>query len=147
MNIWDPAVIWAALGIALIGLEVLLPSFVIIFFGVGALLVAAALKTGLIEAQWQQLLTFVTGSLAALLLVRPWLLRRMGGRSSKGAYEEFVGQQAQASSAITTQSGTVIYRGAPWQARTDLDTDPIATGTIVEIVRTDGTLLIVRAKG
>ena len=146
MSFWDPATIWAALGIALIGLEVILPSFVVLFFGIGALLVAAALKLDLIDAQWEQLVVFVIGSVASLLLVRPWLLRRMGSRADKTNYQDFAGQQAQARSDITSMSGTVLFRGSPWQARVEEDIEAITAGSIVEIVRTEGTMLIVKIK-
>ncbi|TAL33751.1 MAG: NfeD family protein [Spirochaetes bacterium] len=59
---------WAALGIILMALEIIVPGFVIFWFGAGALITALLVFLGLFtQAEWQWL-CFMVSSLAFLAL-------------------------------------------------------------------------------
>ena len=70
---------WLALGLLLIGAEFLVSGYVLLWFGIGALLVGLllALMPDL-SLSWQ-IITFTTTAVLALAAARIWL-RRFGGR-------------------------------------------------------------------
>ena len=79
----SPWLIWFVIGIGLAFLELQLPGFVVIFFGIGCLITAAALLV------WdpgldQQILIFLVGSVSSLLLMRKSMLKVFSRRLLQG---------------------------------------------------------------
>ena len=73
-----PWLIWFLLGIGLAFLELYLPGFIVLFFGIGCWVTAGALLL------WDmglslQILLFITSAVASLLLLRKWLMRIFRG--------------------------------------------------------------------
>ncbi|WP_119165781.1 NfeD family protein [Algihabitans albus] len=69
---------WVALGVILIGAELALPGLVLLWFGIGALLVGVLLTLAPELALSWQIAIFAATSVLATLLSRLWL-RRFGG--------------------------------------------------------------------
>ena len=137
--------IWAALGLVLIGAEFLLPSFVIFFFGAGALVTAAltALIPGLRESLVPQVLVWLGASTATLFSLRHWLRGVFGGSVNRGGGEDDVaGKQATVVEAISPQRpGRVRFQGTTWEARSyEGSFEP---GAAVQIVKNDNLALVV----
>ena len=128
-----PWLIWFVIGIGLAFLELQLPGFVVIFFGVGCLITAAVLLV------WdpgldQQILIFLVGSVGSLLLLRKSLLKVFSGVSSKaGDLDDTpVGLRVKVVREITPElPGRISYRGSFWNAVAD---EAVASGETVEIV-------------
>lgn len=124
-----PEFIWALIGLLLVLLEFVTPGFVILFFGLGAWVVAAVVAFVDIRLN-NQLILFVAASVAMLLLLRSWfedVFRGLasGQRSGEMNPDEYIGRQVQVSGAIRPpQTGTIELNGVAWQARaqTALDT-------------------------
>jgi membrane protein implicated in regulation of membrane protease activity len=131
-----PWLIWFLLGIALALLELYLPGFVVLFFGVGCLATAGALLLwdfGLTR----QILIFITASIASLLLLRKWLMRVFRGDSTDKTdmgFDDFPhGRHVKVLKTITPKnSGRIRYRGTAWDAVAE---ETIEAGATVEIER------------
>jgi membrane protein implicated in regulation of membrane protease activity len=139
---------WFLVGLVLLVSELMLPGFVIVFFGIGAWITAALLALGLLPAFNAQLLTFLLSSILALVLFRKkgkgWYEGRVSGKMAPGAsMEDLRGERAVVISAIIpkTPGGKVELHGTSWNAEAD---EPIEPGQIVEIVERQNLLLRVK---
>jgi inner membrane protein len=131
-----PWLIWFLLGIGLALLELFLPGFILLFFGIGCLLTAGALLLWDLSLS-QQLLFFIVTSVTSLLLLRKWMSRVFRGAASnqKGAdFDDFPhGVHVQVLKTITpAEHGRIHYRGTAWYATAD---QTIESGSTVEILR------------
>jgi membrane protein implicated in regulation of membrane protease activity len=130
---------WAVAGLALVALEMLTPGgFYLVFFGLGALLVAAIVGIGLIDTLWVQWLAFSILSIAGLLLFRNPLLRWMKQRTGETrAIDSLVGETAIPSEDLKPGAiGRAELRGSAWQAR-NAEERVIPAGTRCRVVRVD----------
>ena len=73
---------WLTLGLILIGAELLLPGFVLLWFGIAALVVGVLLTLAPDVAVSWQLAVFAATTVLATLLSRLWL-RRFGGSGGR----------------------------------------------------------------
>lgn len=141
-----PDLFWFFLGMAFFLLELLIPGFVIFFFGFGAwitALICFLFNPGLDL----QIIIFSVTSILSLLLLRKMLTRRFfkeGGDSPDTLGDEFIGKEAVALENISKGSkGRVEFKGAPWTARSN---DDIKSGQVVEIIEKESINLIVKLK-
>lgn len=130
-----PWLIWFLLGIGLAFLELFLPGFIVLFFGIGCWITAGALLLLDISLATQVLIFLIT-SISSLLLLRKWLMRIFRGVSSDRPEQEFDdfphGQHVIVLKTITpTHSGRIQYRGTTWNAVAETT---IEAGTTAEIV-------------
>ena len=140
-NIWMWG--WAAMAIIFLIAELFTTGFFLVCFGVGA--AAAALLAYLGVDPLLQVLTFIVVSGLAVLLTRP-LTRRLNGK-----HKNFVGsdrvleKQAIVLADINPALGVGMVRvdAEEWRASSE-DGRIITKDTIVEVLRIDGTRLIVR---
>jgi len=141
-----PEIIWFLVGLVLVLAEFMIPGLVIIFFAIGAWIVAAVC---LIEPQslTVQLGVFLVSSVVSLLVLRRWAKGVFKGFGAVNAdmnvdLEEFIGQRAVVTKAITpTTTGKVEFHGTGWNAEA---TEEIAEGTTVEIIQKDNLTLKVK---
>ena len=141
--------VWFIVGLVFIILEVTMPNFVFIFFGLGAW--AAALAAFL--TSWgleYQVTLFVVVSVLGLVALRRLGLKVFTGRAEDtvddGLDVSPVGARCLVSREIgPTTSGTVKFRGTFWRAVSE-ETLPAGTQVLVERVETsqDGTIYHVR---
>ena len=131
-----PWLIWFLLGIGLAFLELYLPGFVVLFFGIGCWVTAAVLLFWDISLT-QQILLFITAAVISLLLLRKWLMRVFRGVSSDKQDENFddfpQGMHVKVLKTITPADyGRIQYRGTSWYAAAE---ETIEAGKTVEIIR------------
>lgn len=114
---------WFLIGLGIMLVELALPGFVIIFFGIGAWITAFLVWVGVLDSLNAQLLAFVGASIASLLALRGWLQRTVQGRVSdeelsETGLDDFIGHKAKVSVAISPDSteGRVDFRGTGWAA-------------------------------
>ena len=119
----------------------------LIFFGIGAWLVALLSYLGAISALNTQLLVFLTTSVASLLLLRRWLRNTLQGRvteaeDSDESLDDFAGRNAKVVVAISpdTDDGRVEFRGTQWTATAE---ESISEGETVLILTKDNLTLLV----
>lgn len=139
---------WLVLGFCLIGLELLIPSFTIIWFGLGA--VAVALLMLLVPGVpfWLQVLLWAIASVAFTLM---WFkyLRPKNNRTHAGQSKEAVIGETGIIIRGTSDSyakGVVRFRIAllgadEWTCYAD---EPLATGDTVQVEDIEGQMLKVR---
>jgi len=130
--------VWFVMGIALALVELMMPGFVVLFFGVGCLAVAGALLVWPLTVA-QQFLLFVGATLVSIVLLRKWCMKIFQGTSSgreETNYDDFPkGAQARVVAPITPKTqGRIAFRGTLWDAASN---EEIETGEMVEIVRFD----------
>jgi membrane protein implicated in regulation of membrane protease activity len=128
--------LWLLAGVVMIILEFMLPGFVIVFFGVGAILVGVICWLWTISFN-AQLVLFMAISVVLLLAIRKWVKNIfVGYTSSQEAIgelsKEFAGELATVISEIAPDNpGKVEFHGTNWEAESD---EPIARGERVKII-------------
>ena len=142
-------VFWLSLGLILAVSEFVVPGFVIIFFGAGAIV------TGVLKLLWSglpdslALLVFTLSSLGALLLFRKtWAggkVIRDGNTKDEGDVDEScVGRKVSVVEAIAPgKAGKVELNGANWTAESD---ESLETGAAAVVTERHGLTLIVKAR-
>ena len=130
----SPVLVWFLVGIGCYVIELVLPGFIIFFFGIGAWCVALVLAMTDVSLT-VQLIIFLACSLATLILLRSWVRSVFHG----GALEEddSVNVDPAPATGVVTEvivppaAGRVKYGGSFWRAVAD---ETIAVDTVVVIV-------------
>lgn len=144
---YDPWFVWAVVGVSCIGLEMLLPGFVIFFFGMGAIVTAlCSLLDPVANALWLQIVLFVVFSIMSLVFLRKRFTRIFEGTvfnpSKASGEEEGTGESAEVVEEIKAgRDGRIRFRGTTWKARSDGGDFP--AGSMVRIVSRDGMTYII----
>ncbi len=130
----SPVLVWFLLGVVFFVTELILPSFILFFLGIGAWCTASVLAlTDLSLAV--QMIIFLISSLVTLISLRSWLRSVFHGDSSKE--NDSVNVDSTPSTGIVTEAivppglGRVKYGGSFWQAIAD---EPIPVDTVVQIL-------------
>lgn len=133
---------WAILGLALIGFEMITPSFFIIWFGIGAL--AAALTAVLGFSLVVQLLVFLLCTVTLLSFTRKFAAKVKGTETRTG-YAAVIGKTAVVTKRISAETGTGLVKvlGEEWSALAETDRN-LRPGEKVEVVGVTGVRLVVR---
>lgn len=133
---------WIVLGVFFLLLELALPSFFSLFFGVGAFAVAALSFLGIVEGTAGHLLAFVLVSVASLGIFRKQVQSLLSNRKTK-EYVEHIGERVKVVETIWPgQEGRVLYRGAEWIAISK-SSDAIQVNQMATILHVDGIRLLV----
>lgn len=135
---FPPWLIWFVVGIAVSLSELVIPGFVIIFFGLGCL-GAAVLAAALPDAYTGQVATFIVVSLLSLATMRKMAMRIFVGKSELASGEErdqnFVKARVVVEHDLAPgQETRVRYRGSVWRA---CAAEQITANTEVEIAGFD----------
>ncbi len=134
----NPVLLWFLVGLVLALAELIIPGLIIIFFGVGAWVVALATGMGVIESFNEQLLVFLACSLLSLVIFRKHGQRYFEGRvtgtlAPHESLDDFQGGKAVVMTAIVPKrvGGKVEFNGTVWDAEADLE---LAPGTTVQVL-------------
>jgi hypothetical protein len=136
---------WAVLGLVLAGLEILTPGgFYILFFGLGALLVAFLTLAGAGGPIWLQLLLFTVFSVVSLAVFRNPLLRMMQKKTAGAAgIDKLVGELATPTAAIPAGDiGKAELRGTTWTARNG-SAQIVPVGCRCRVTKVDGLVITI----
>jgi membrane protein implicated in regulation of membrane protease activity len=131
----DPAVIWFIIGFVLFLMELAMPGLVLMFFGMGAWLVAIICLIFNIQLDIQ-LIIFIVSSVLFLVTLRKYVNKLFSGRrktdtSSGENIEDYAGERATVvESILPPQTGKVEFHGTSWSAEAESE---ILKGTTVEI--------------
>lgn len=146
LNMMDPAVIWFIVGLFFLLAELVAPGLVIMFFGIGAWIVAliCLLKPISLNAQ---LIIFIIASAIVLISLRNTFKTLFSGHTSAVQnphkdMHDFIGQRVVVTEKIVpNKSGKVELNGTSWSADADVE---IAVGENVHIVSKENLLLKVK---
>ncbi|HML56146.1 MAG TPA: NfeD family protein [Solidesulfovibrio magneticus] len=135
---FPPWLIWFVVGLAVSLSELVLPGFVILFFGLGCF-GAAVLAAVLPEAYAAQVATFIVVTILSLATLRKMAMRVFVGKSEAAPGEErdqnFVKARVVVAQDLAPgQETQVRYRGSVWRARA---AEPLTAGAEVEIAGFD----------
>lgn len=137
--------LWLILGLVCIGLEFIIPGFVIFFFGAGAVIMAVL--TGLIPGLSAhiplQIIIWLATSVMTLGFFRRFFRGTFRGKLIKSDdEEEFRGKLATVVESLReNHPGRVTFQGTTWKAVTY--DEPAAAGDTVEIIKKENLTLIV----
>jgi len=142
----QPVLVWFIVGLVLLLIEFANPGVIVIFFGIGAWIVA--LLTLFFDISLNaQLVIFLLISIVLLASLRRWFTRLFRERLTQNAPEtpaedEFVGKRAIVTKSITPEvNGRVEFRGSTWDAEAE---EHIETGTPVTVTGKINITLIVK---
>ena len=145
---FNPVLIWFLIGLALVLSEFMIPGIILVFFGMGAWVVALTSWVGMTSGWTSQLMVFAVSSVLLLVLLRRWFRTRFFGyvgdeQNLEVNLDEFTGQVVSVTEDIhpDTNTGRVEFKGAGWTAKCDT---PVAAGNRVIIEGVEGITLLVR---
>ena len=125
--------IWLGVGVAFIIAEVMVPAFILVFFGVGAIIAGATAFFG--STLQMQIVTFGVSSLALILLLRKFMASTFRGTSvddNSAEEDPALGALAEVVETITPpHRGRIKFQGTFWTADA---TQEIKSGATVRIV-------------
>jgi membrane protein implicated in regulation of membrane protease activity len=135
----DPGLWWFIVGLVCIAAEVVLPGFIIVFFGVGAWVTAILHWFGVATTFDAQLIVFLVSTVLSLVLFRrkgkKYFEGKVSGKMGPGGdLEEYVNEQATVTVDIPAggAGGRVEFHGTPWSATSTVE---IKKGTPVKVLR------------
>ena len=141
-----PEVIWFIIGLVLLLLELVMPGFVIFFFGVGAW-ITALLCLFADPGINVQVIVFAVTSILALLIFRRMIQNKFIYSKidkSEAIEDEFTGKEAVAVADFgSDKKGKVEFKGTNWKAESGSE---IKAGQTVVIIEKDNFKLIVEPK-
>lgn len=138
---------WILFGLGLLGLELLLGSFYLVFLGIAAIAVGLLAMFGADGPLWLEWLLFIIFSASLVLLLRKPLLGKFNIKSDTRDIDTLVGLAAVAVESIPPGGiGKVEMRGTVWTAHNE-GAVALAPGQRCRIERVEGLSLWVRPEG
>jgi membrane protein implicated in regulation of membrane protease activity len=137
--------IWFFFGLVLMLMELVLPGFIIIFFGIGAWCIALLLWFGIELTFSTQLALFLVLSVVSLIIFRKYGSKYFKGKvqsADADSIDSVKGNRVIVVSDIQPGiGGKVEFNGTIWNAESSV---ALAKGTIAEIVERNNLVLTVR---
>lgn len=135
---------WIVLGLVLLGLELTLGTFYLLFLGLAAIVVGLLAVFGADGPAWLEWLLFILLSGGLMLLFRRPLLGRFTVKSDSRDIDKLVGQTAVVTESMAPGGiGKVEMRGSSWSAQ-NAGTETLALGQRCVVERVQGLMLWVR---
>lgn len=135
--------IWLAVMVILILIEIVTVGLTTIWFAVGAL--AAAFVAGLGGGTLLQVIVFMIVSFAMLVFTRPFAMKFINTTRVKTNYEGIIGKIVRITEDVDNinETGCAVVNGQEWTVRAAVDTKKIAAGSLAKVVNISGVKLIV----
>lgn len=141
-----PELLWFLIGLGLFLLELVVPGFVIFFFGVGAWVTALVCLVG-DPGPNLQIIIFAITSILSLVALRKLIQKKFfysKGNKSENVEDEFTGKEGVAINDFNKdKKGKVDFKGTRWNAESNSE---IKEGQAVIIIRKENLLLKVEPK-
>ena len=142
---WSSYLVWIVIGLILLGIELVTTTFVIMFFAVGAFVVAGLAWANIIDSLALQLVVFGGLSVAGLFFFKEKLKTAWSRRSSDN-YQVDAGALLTLETSIAPGAqAEVNYQGSKWTAINESGRE-LNAGENVQIARVDGLKLILTTK-
>ena len=141
-----PELLWFLIGLGLFLLELVVPGFIIFFFGVGAWVTALVCLIG-DPGPNLQIIIFAISSVLSLAALRRLIQKKFfysKGNNSENVEDEFTGKEGVAITDFNKdKKGKVDFKGTRWNAESESE---IKEGQAVIVVRKENLLLKVEPK-
>lgn len=143
----DYTMIWLAIMIVLIGIEIATVGLTTIWFAIGAL--AAILVAFLGGSVIVQIAVFLIVSLGMLIFTRPFAMKYINANHIKTNYEGIIGKSVKVTQDVdnVNATGTAVVNGQEWTARSVSDEVKIPAGSMAKVVKISGVKLILEKCG
>ncbi|MFT5788764.1 MAG: hypothetical protein ACI8SJ_000871 [Shewanella sp.] len=146
MELSNPILIWACIGLFLMLAEIILPGGIVILLGAACLVVAGGLATGLVEGIVQSLTLWFITSMVFMLLFRQVTQKLVGGDAHVDNTDEELEIYNQIATVKQTigpaqKTGRIEFQGSEWPALGD--GSEIAAGSQVRVICRDNIALVV----
>lgn len=144
MELNNPGLFWLSIGVILFVLEMLIPGFVLFFFGIAAWITALACLVLPLTLN-TQLTVFLISSLLSLFCLRRIAKKIFIGDEKDPDGDSLLakgGERCVVTSAILPPAeGQIKFAGTFWRARAE---EAIASGDVVEVIRQEELLIFVK---
>ncbi len=142
MELWsDPWIIWVAIGIICIIIEIFTPGFLFLSFGVGAIITGLAAL--IIPSLTFQILTFAIVTLIVFILSRKFSKKLISNNYEETNVKALIGKTGKVTQEIpANEKGYVKIGGEEWAAVSE-DNKEIKKDTRVTVNNIDGNKVIV----
>ncbi len=139
----DYTMIWLAIMIVLIGIEIVTVGLTTIWFAIGAL--AAILAAFMGGSVIVQIAVFLIVSLGMLIFTRPFAMKYINATHIKTNYEGIIGKIVRITQDVDNlnATGAAIVNGQEWTVRSNQDDMKIQAGNLAKVIRISGVKLIV----
>lgn len=132
---------WIVFGLILIGLEMLLPGFILLWFGVGALLMGALLYV-FPEVSWQwQFFIFALFSVMSLVMWKFWSKNNDADNPESGVLNQrgkaLIGRKTLLIEPIINGVGRIQVGDTFWR----VEGDDLEKGKLIRVIDVDGATL------
>jgi membrane protein implicated in regulation of membrane protease activity len=144
-----PELLWFLIGLILFLLELVVPGFIIFFFGLGAWVTALVclLIAPVTDMPNLQIVIFAVTSVLTLIAFRRLIQKKFfysKGNKSEAVEDEFTGREGVAITDFgKAQKGKVEFKGTRWNAESESD---IKEGQTVIIIKNENLILKVKPK-
>lgn len=140
---YGPAVMWMALVIIFLVIELITIGLTTIWLAGGALVAFILAAIGV--SFWWQLAAFIIISFVLIYFTRPLVLKYVNPRRTRTNSEGLIGEIVKVTGRIDNRAaeGTALAKGQEWSARAIFDDMVIEKDTLVKVVRIEGVKLIV----
>lgn len=140
---YSPAIMWMALVIIFLVIELITVGLTTIWLAGGALVafILAAVGAGF----GLQLAAFFVVSFVLIYFTRPFAVKYLNPRRTRTNSEGLIGEIVKVTKRIDNRAaeGTALVNGLEWSARAVSDDQIIEKDTLVKVVRIEGVKLIV----
>lgn len=136
-------ILWIALIVIFIGVEIATVGLASIWFAGGAIIALLAQLLGL--NIYGQVIIFIIVSAALMMFVRPWALKYFKPRLVRTNYEAVIGENVCLTEEVNNikGTGTAVYKGQEWMARAYEENKIYEAGMIVTVREIRGVTLYV----
>ena len=136
-------IVWILVGLVLLGAELILSGFIIVFFGIAAIATGILVWGGMPTSNGIEFAAFSGISIGLLLFLRRRFQSWFRGAEIEGdSDDDILGHEGRVESgfdAMAPDRGKISFRGAGWDARTRRG--PLVAGSYVRIVARHGLTL------
>lgn len=140
---YGPAVVWMAMVIIFLIVELITVGLTTIWLAGGALVafILAALGVNI----WWQVAAFFVVSFVLIYFTRPLVVKYINPRRARTNSDELIGETVKVTRRIDNRAaeGTALAKGLEWSARAISDDMIIEKDILVKVVRIEGVKLIV----
>ncbi len=137
-------VMWFLIGLVLLVTELALPSFILIFFGIGAWVTALTIWFYDIGIE-TQLIVFILTSVISLVIFRNRFLSlfdQQNAHFTDDVASDFIGKIATTIEPVNHVSGKVLFNGTQWKAISD---ENIKSDQKVEVISKENITLKIKS--
>ncbi|MCI7789171.1 MAG: NfeD family protein [Lachnospiraceae bacterium] len=137
------AMVWLAVMIVLIVIEIITVGLTTIWFAGGALV--AMFVSALGGGMMLQIIVFLIVSFALLIFTRPFAIKYIKKNRVKTNYEGIIGKVVRITQDVDNikETGCAIVNGQEWTVRAADNENKIAAGSLAKVVNISGVKLIV----